>query len=81
MVALGTCTNQLVHWGGVAAGAAVALGAIGLLRCAAGKPALQALAASLMAVGLIVAKWIWGCTPACSVLACVPLVLAGKCWL
>lgn len=66
------------NWVGFAAGALVALLATRTLHQAAGKPALQVLAASLMLVCGVVARAIWRFNPWCSALAAVPLMLAGK---
>lgn len=73
-------TSAEAAWVGAGAGGAGAALIAQLLCLAAGKPALQVLAGSLMLACTVAASLIWRCTPWCSALAGVPLSLAGKQW-
>ncbi|KAL4444244.1 hypothetical protein ABPG75_011981 [Micractinium tetrahymenae] len=77
LTALGGCSSEATFWTGCGVLTAAAMACTELLRCAAGKLALRALAGSLMLVCLVVGIYVWRCTALCAALAGIPLALAG----
>ena len=76
LCALGRSSIQVACTGS-AVGAAATFVTAKLLHLAAGKPALQVLAGSLMLASSIVASLVWPCTPWCAAMAGIPLALTG----